>query len=526
MTEGESDNRQDGAPQQKEGYGLFYLLWAAILDIPRLMRTVKFAIWVIIILALFTLAGTILPQEHLSSDPVAFGQQYAGMFRLNPDDGRTTFGEFLYYYLVVPLELYRVFESGLYFVLLAVLSISAALCSWDRFLIARKVLGRTEPVTKPVVIKALAHSSEGEAEGDIESARKRVREVLERRRFQVFESTDEGGATWFFVRKNAVRHVASVTFHLALLIILIGGIIGNERVLGYSGGMKLGEGERRALGSEIERYKRAEAAGEEFVAHSEDFIELVDYENVYREEDFPGIDPEIGFPIGYTGMPSDYISHLRIIRPKDDGEQVLAERAIEVNFPLRYGGVAYYQSAFDVDIHLTVTIPDQGLIPVTASLNQPFLIPGLDLLSVITPADMVGGVWQGLDGSSTDLPYVVRLRSYGTRSSASATQPIPLGYVSEARPLRVGDAEIRLDGVDEYTVLQYVRDPGVPIVYLGGFLLMIGLTVALYMPYRMGRIMLRACRAHPALGSRDRTEYIVGGSFRDFPGLIEAALKG
>jgi cytochrome c biogenesis protein len=522
MTKGESDNNQAESRAPKQGYGLFDLLWAAILDIPRLMRTVKFAIWVIIILALFTLAGTILPQEHLSGDPVAFGQQYAAMFRLNPDDGRTTFGEFLYHYLVVPLELYRVFRSGLYFVLLAVLAISAALCSWDRFLIARKVLGRTRPVTKPVVIKALAHSSEGEAACDVESARKRVREALERRRFQVFESTDEDGATWFFVRKNAIRHAASVTFHLALLIILVGGIIGDERVLGYSGGMKLAEGEKKALGSEIERYKRAQAAGQEFVAHSEDYIELVDYENIYREEDFPGVDPDSGFPIGYTGMPSDYISHLRIIRPNDDGEQVLAERAIEVNFPLRYGGVAYYQSAFDLDLHLTVTTPDQGSIPLTASLNQPFIIPGLDLLSVITPADVAGGVWQALDGSSTDLPYVVGLRSYGTRSSASATRPILLGYVSEAKPLPVGDAEIRLDGVDEYTVLQYVRDPGVPIVYLGGFLLMIGLTVALYMPYRFGRIMLRA---HPALGGRDGTEYIVGGSFRDFPGLVEAALK-
>jgi hypothetical protein len=66
--------------------------------------------------------------------------------------------------------------------------------------------------------------------------------------------------------------------------------------------------------------------------------------------------------------------------------------------------------------------------------------------------------------------------------------------------------------------LQYSHDPGVPIVYLGGILLLIGLTIVLYMPYRMGRLMLKR--------EGNRSSYLVGGNWRELPALMENEIAG
>ncbi|MCK4719320.1 cytochrome c biogenesis protein ResB, partial [bacterium] len=104
-------NNSKGKPDQT-GYGLFDLIGFALLDVIKLMRTLKFAIWVLILLAVFTLIGSILPQEHLASDLDEFRMQYTNLFHVNSENGINTFGEVLYHGLVVPFQLYNIFKSG------------------------------------------------------------------------------------------------------------------------------------------------------------------------------------------------------------------------------------------------------------------------------------------------------------------------------------------------------------------------------------------------------------------------------
>ncbi len=500
---------------QDEKIGVAEFIWLALKDIPRLMRTMTFAVWVIGILAVFTLVGTILPQEHLSSDPIKFGQGYQNLFDVDPDDGKSTIGEFIYYNLVVKLELHRIFETGLYYTLLIVLTISSVLCAWDRLRISRKLLKLTKPKVRPESVEKMPYSSGGVVESEIDEVNHRVTETMKRHGFQVFAESDDNGTRWFFVRKNAFRHIVTVVFHFALVFILIGCTIGDERALGYEGRILIREGGAEPVGSKA--HSIAQEAGEEFRPDYNELIELVEYENIYREEDFPGIDPDTGFPINYKMGPSDYVSHLRIIRPNPDGEdEILAERTIEVNFPLRYGGVAYYQSSVDTLLHFTVSAPGQEDVPVITPLNRPITIPYLNISSGISPYDIIGGYWEASDGTRTVLPYTIRLVDLSSLTSGFGDEVETLGYVSEDRPLVIDGVTIALDQVDEYTILSYVCDPGVPIVYFGGFLLIIGLSIALYMPYRTGRIILTR--------EGQKTRYVVGSNSGEFPELLEKAL--
>ena len=96
------------------------------------MRTLKFAVWMIIILAIFTLAGTILPQRKFAQSPEDFRQAYINIFHLDQSGGGGGLGPFLYHALVVPFQLDHIFETPLYLVLMILLALSAALCAWDQ----------------------------------------------------------------------------------------------------------------------------------------------------------------------------------------------------------------------------------------------------------------------------------------------------------------------------------------------------------------------------------------------------------
>ncbi|HDS30646.1 MAG TPA: hypothetical protein ENN67_06345 [Firmicutes bacterium] len=261
MTKNKTTNDKSSGKSQNEGYGIFDLLWLAITDIPRIMRTLKFAVWVIIILAIFTLFGTILPQEKFASDPETFAAQYVGLFNIDDTDGKTTFGEFLYYGFVRPFELYRVYESGLYLTLLMVLSISSALCAWDRWKITRTLATKTNPKANPDSVRTSQYSSHGTVTSNIETVTEKARSLLASKGFRTFETTDENGTVYFFGRKNFIKHYASVGFHFAFVFILIGGIIGHDQFFGYEGRIALSEGEERPVGPEMNLQRQAEAEG-------------------------------------------------------------------------------------------------------------------------------------------------------------------------------------------------------------------------------------------------------------------------
>ncbi|MGB2866210.1 MAG: cytochrome c biogenesis protein ResB [Sedimentisphaerales bacterium] len=64
----------------------------------------------------------------------------------------------------------------------------------------------------------------------------------------------------------------------------------------------------------------------------------------YVFERFPGHSHDQGkFSFSYHRVISDYISELQII----EGNKVVAEKDIEVNHPLRFGGYHFYQSSYD-----------------------------------------------------------------------------------------------------------------------------------------------------------------------------------
>lgn len=93
----------------------------------------------------------------------------------------------------------------------------------------------------------------------------------------------------------------------------------------------------------------------------------------YAFENFPSHEhPEDKFTLRYHRTISDYISDLQVI---DDGK-VAAEKSIEVNHPLKFGGYHFYQSSYDVEAG------EYTVLQVTADTGLATVYAGYILLCV------------------------------------------------------------------------------------------------------------------------------------------------
>jgi cytochrome c biogenesis protein ResB len=484
-----SENKPEPAPVKE--MGLFDLLWEAFKEIPMMMRTLKFAVWMIAILAVFTLAGTLLPQEKFAESPQAFKQQYVTLFKLDVEGPAAGFDKIVYHSLVTPLQLYRIFDTPLYLILMCLLAISSALCALDRLKVTRALLARTNPIVSPTLIRNMQYNFEETVPVHMDEASSQVRQKLQHERWKIFESTKEDGSIWFFARKNSFRHYVLLAMHFAFVFIILGGILRLEMVAGYSGTLRLAEGESQPVASEQHRQTVADKNHKDYVPKSIDEIQLVDYKNIYREKQFGKLNPDTGFIEDFMGMPSDYVSHLKIIEPSPSGDKTIKEKSIEVNFPLSFDGVTYYQYAVDANLTFKVEVQGQPPMTVVTNVNRPTTIelPGIGITCVVTPADFIGGTWEAADGTQSELPFTVRLRDY--TQAGTIKNPVLVGYVTEAKPLSVEGIVIHLDKVEQFTILQFTHDPGVPLVGFGGLILAIGMTLGLYFPYKTYRIVLK-----------------------------------
>jgi hypothetical protein len=96
-------------------------------------------------------------------------------------------------------------------------------------------------------------------------------------------------------------------------------------------------------------------------------------ETKYIFQRFPGsVHSENPLYMSYNRIVSDYISDLKVIA---DGK-VVAEKSIEVNKPLHYGGYHFYQSSYDDEEGLYT------ILSVTSDTGLNIVYAGYTLLSV------------------------------------------------------------------------------------------------------------------------------------------------
>ena len=150
---------------------------------------------------------------------------------------------------------------------------------------------------------------------------------------------EKSGGILLGSQKGAWTRLGVIAVHASIIIIFIGAIIGS--VLGYKGSVMIPEG---VAADKIYEFGSRKAIPLSFQVRCDSFsVEFYD-----------------------SGAPKEFRSDLTII---EDGKEVLF-KSIEVNDPLDYKGLTFYQSSYEGYNEFLVRIKDD-----TTQEEQQFLIP-------------------------------------------------------------------------------------------------------------------------------------------------------
>jgi cytochrome c biogenesis protein len=385
------------------------------------------------------------------------------------------------------LGLFDVFNSVIFRVLVASLTISLIACSlhripgmWRTAANPRVDVGASffehAPQHEAVVVRREAAETLGVVTG-----------VLRGRRYRTTILEDD--AIHLYADRFRWAPVAGLVGHLSLVLILAGAIVG--ATFGYSEpGFAVAEGATLPVAAEPGLT-----------------LELIDFSDAYYAS---------------TGAPSDFAS--QVVLYKDGNE--IARHTIRVNDPLRYGATAFYQKAFGTAAMLTVkdaagnVLLAEG-VPMTWPLDDgrrggTFTVPG---------TKYVGEVIGTAGNSDPDVkPGQMQVSLY----TAATGQRVATEVVDQRTATPLADLTVTFDRESQYTLLSVSRDPGVPLVWLGCALLFAGFVIRFTVHHR--RLWIRivprarggAVLSMASLGSKD---VIANTEFDKLVNDIRAALQ-
>lgn len=411
----------------------------------RFFGSVKLTLVILILLALVSVWGTLIPQRE---EAVEFAR------RLGP--GLSRFLE--------SLHLFDLYHSWWFQLLVGLLAVNLVVCSLDRWPgVWRRFRAQPRPDrTRP--FDDLPPEQGLDLPIPLAEAVPKVSSILEQRLGKVSRKTGQG-EVFFAARKGRYTLFGVYLIHLSVLIILLGAIIGS--LGGFEAYVNIVEG--RSTDTVLTRGTMKPLRL--------DFSVRCDR---FKVEFYP------------SGAPKEYLSEVTFL---EHGKAV-AKGNIRVNHPLTFQGVTFYQSSYGQvageTAHLRVIRKASPLLetPLEAHLNRPLKLPG-DPEAMLRVVDLRGDV-MGM-GPAALISIVpgkgeeeVRFWIFQNPQKAMQKLPEPMRLSPRFNASAFAPYTFLLDKVDTrfYTGLQVSRDPGVPVVWVGFFVMVVGLFVSFFTSHR------------------------------------------
>jgi cytochrome c biogenesis protein len=275
-----------------------------------------------------------------------------------------------------------------------------------------------------------------------------------KRTFNQQERIETDSTITFFAEKGRFSRLGVYIAHLSLLIILVGGIIGS--LFGFKGFVNILEGETvdhffvRGKNTNLSRALPFSVRCDDF---NVSFYDLKDR----RDERYV----------------KEYTSLLSVI---ENGKEVL-KRTVEVNHPLHYKGLAFYQSSYGALQRITLGIQKKNKKEKTlleAEEGETIEVREMNaFLRILAYDSQVHTMGEGVQ--------VALLRPN--------QQPRVFWVVkglAQVEPQTGEEFAISFEGktTREYTGLQVTRDPGVWVVWIGCGLMIFGFIVSFFFSHQ------------------------------------------
>jgi cytochrome c biogenesis protein len=436
----------------------------------RQLTSMRTALVLLLLLALASIPGSLIPQN--AQNPIAVSDYF--------EKNRT---------LAIWFErfsLFDVYSSPWFSAIYILLFISLIGCVLPRSLEHLQAIRALPPKT-PKNLERMEHFQTWPAkENELELAKS----WLKSKRFRVLESDESISA-----EKGYLRETGNLLFHISLILILIGVLIGG--LFGVRGSAILSEGER-------------------FV-NSATSYDTISFGQITGENSLPPFTIKVDkFVAKYntlTSAPEDYTLYVTTVAEPGATPK---QQVVKVNSPLAFGSTRVYLQANGYSPIVTVQdkignvtfqgpvpfLPQDGNLRSIGSIKVPDGDPQLGFVSTFLPTYARGSdksaisvfpelldpkllfsIWQGDLGLDTGVPQSVY------RIDTSDMKQIALDSLKPGEFLKFSEGTITFEKVVPWVNLEIVSDPGKSYSLIGGIVAILGLLASLFTKRR--RIWIR-----------------------------------
>ncbi|MCL1467822.1 cytochrome c biogenesis protein [Argonema galeatum] len=381
-----------------------------------LLANLRFAILLLLAIALFSISGTVIEQA-----------QSIPFYQTNYPEHPALFG-FLTWKVILILGLNDVYRTWWFLSLLILFGSSLTACTFTRQFPALKAARSWKFYDQPRQFEKLALSAEIEI-GSINS----LLPALQKRGYRIFQE-----ANTLYARKGIVGRIGPIVVHASMLLILAGSIWG--AMSGFLAQEMVPSGQTFQVKNIIEAGPLAEPQ------FPKDWSLKVNR-----------------FWIDYTpqGSVNQFYSDLSVL--DKEGKEV-DRQTIYVNKPLRYRGVTFYQT-------------DWGIAAIRFQFNNS---PILELPMAQLDTGGKGRIWGTWIPTKPDLSEGVSLLTRDLQGTLLIydTAGKLISTLREGMSAEINGVRFKIVEVVGSTGLQIKADPGIPFVYTGFGLLMLGVIMS------------------------------------------------
>ncbi len=475
------------------------------------MASIKLAIILFFLIAATSIVGTILeqqgtPEKNIEILTSLFGSSLAPTL----------------YRVFYKLGFMDMYGSWWFVMMLMLFSANLIICSIDRFPAIWRIVKHPVKPLNDGQFRARPIKREVTLNGRPADVRDKVLAALGKAGFKRLNEVTEGGRSQYYAEKNRHSRLGVYVVHLSILVILGGAIIGGR--FGFKGFVNIPEGStytvafaRTSFMTKAEESERniiinaiENSGGDVALAASRLGVRASHLRARMRRLGVIALgfglrldDFDVDF-YGRSDKPKEYSSVLTVV---DGGREALRKR-IEVNDPLVYKGITFYQSSYGLlpqseNYRFRIrAVSATGLSETKlVAAGEAFTIPGTDVELRVTDFSPA----LTFDQSGRPFTYTQIMNNPGVRMEVREGGSTYYKWVLKRYPetwsLTSGHS-VQLADVwgAQYTGLQVRRDPGVWIVYLGCLLMSVGLYIAFFVNHRKVWV-----RISPSRGSTDVT---------------------
>ncbi|KAB8330939.1 cytochrome c biogenesis protein [Scytonema tolypothrichoides VB-61278] len=398
-------------------------IWSAFGQLLRqellpVLTDLRLAIVMLLIIAIFSVTGTVIEQ----------GQSIA-FYQANYPEHPALFG-FLTWKVLLTLGLDHVYRTWWFLALLIFFGTSLTACTFTRQLPALKAARRWKFYDEPRQFQKLALSAELD-NGSVNS----LTQLLQNQRYKVFQEKDDS----LYARKGMIGRIGPIVVHIGIVTILLGSIWG--AMTGFVAQEMVTSGNTFQVKNIIDAGPWATALPKDWSVRVNRF--WIDYTS--------------------SGGIDQFYSDMSVL---DNQEQEVDRKTIFVNSPLRYRGVTFYQT-------------DWGISAVKVRVNKS---PIFQLPMAQLNTNGKGRIWGTWIPTKPDLSEGVSLLAkdlQGTVLIYDGTGKL-VDTVRTGMSTQVNGVTLKILDVLGSTGLQIKADPGIPVVYTGFALLMLGVVMSYF----------------------------------------------